>query len=233
MGNNPPKKVANTNFLGSSLFQLYYYPNNASLAPHFLLHHLNADYELRLVDKTTNAQKSADYLKLNPAGRIPTLVVNGQAIFESPAICIHLCELHPESELMPAIGDPKRPLFYQWLAFLNNTLQAELLVYYYPQRHTNETSSIPSVIAAQQERIGDALSLINDQLEHNAYILGDTLTACDYFLFMLAEWSLPIERSPLTFPHLAKYLKRLCENSTIKEVCDIEGIDLTPFKSYS
>lgn len=215
------------------MFQLYYYPNNASLAPHFLLHHLNAKYELLLVDKTLNAQKSAEYLKLNPAGRIPTLVVDGQAIFESPAICIHLCELHPESNLMPAIGDPKRPLFFQWLAFLNNTLQAELLVYYYPQRHTDDASTVPNVIAAQQERISDALSLINDQLAHNDYLLGDTLTACDYFLFMLAEWSLPIERSPLTFRHLASYLKRLCENPTIKDVCDIEGIDLTPFKSYS
>ncbi|CAI2303332.1 hypothetical protein IFVP22_C1260002 [Vibrio parahaemolyticus] len=47
----------------SILFKLYYYPNNASLAPHFLLHHLNADYELLLVDKKSNSQKSADYLK--------------------------------------------------------------------------------------------------------------------------------------------------------------------------
>ncbi|MBF4437666.1 glutathione S-transferase, partial [Vibrio anguillarum] len=81
---------------------------------------------LLLVDKKLNSQKSADYLRLNPAGRIPTLVINDQPIFESPAICIHICELHPDSTLMPSIGDAKRPLFYQWLAFLNNTLQAEL-----------------------------------------------------------------------------------------------------------
>ncbi len=217
----------------SILFKLYYYPNNASLAPHFLLHHLNADYELLLVDKKSNSEKSADYLKLNPAGRIPTLVVNEQPIFESPAICIHICELHPESDLMPSLGNPKRPLFYQWLTFLNNTLQAELMVRYYPHRHTNDEATIPNVVAAQDDRIADALSIINDQLEHNEYLLGDTLTACDYILFMLAEWSLPIEKSPLTFDHLAAYLNRLCANPTVKAVCDIEGIDLTPFKSYS
>ncbi|WP_044617453.1 glutathione S-transferase family protein [Gynuella sunshinyii] len=215
------------------MFKLYYYPNNASLAPHFLLHHLNADYELLLVDKQSNAQKSPDYLRLNPAGRIPTLVVGEQAIFESPAICMHICELHPESSLMPAIGSPDRPLFYQWLAFLNNTLQAELMVRYYPHRHTNDEATIPNVVAAQDDRIADALSIINDQLGHNEYLLGDTLTACDYFLFMLAEWSLPIAKSPLTFEHLAAYLKRLCDNPTIKAVCDIEGIDLSPFKSYA
>lgn len=212
------------------MFKLYYYPNNASLAPHFLLHHVNADYELVLVDKESNSQKSEEYLRLNPAGRIPTLVVDEQPIFESPAICMHICELHPHSGLMPAIGDPKRPLFYQWLAFLNNTLQAELMVRYYPHRHTNDASSIPNVVAAQDERIAEALSIINDQLKYNDYLLGSTLTACDYFLFMLAEWSLPIEKSPLTFKHLADYLKRLCENPTIQAVCEIEGMDLTPFK---
>jgi glutathione S-transferase len=215
------------------LFKLYYYPNNASLAPHFLLHHLKADYELLLVDKTSNAQKSEDYLRLNPVGRIPTLVVNEQPVFESPAICIHICELHPESDLMPSPGDPNRPLFYQWLAFLNNTLQAELMVHYYPHRHTNDEATIPNVVAAQGDRVADALSIINDQLEGNEYLLGGTLTACDYFLFMLAEWSLPLEKSPLEFEHLAAYLKRLCSNPTIKEVCDIEGIDLKPFESYS
>ncbi|MCG3862641.1 MULTISPECIES: glutathione S-transferase family protein [unclassified Photobacterium] len=212
------------------MFKLYYYPNNASLAPHFLLHHVKADYQLLLVDKKSNVQKSADYLKLNPAGRIPTLVIGDQAIFESSAICIHLCELHPQSGLMPAIGNPLRPMFYQWLAFLNNTLQAELMVRYYPHRHTNDAATIANVVAAQDDRIADALSIINNQLKHNTYLLGDSLTACDYFLFMLAEWSLPIKQSPLTFPYLAKYLTNLCDNPSIKAVCEIEGIDLTPFK---
>lgn len=123
-----------------------------------------------------------------------------------------------------------RPLFFQWLAFLNNTLQAELMVRYYPQRHTNEQTFIPHIVAAQDERIAEALSIINAQLEHNTYLLGETLTACDYFLFMLAGWALPIEQSPLTFKHLARYLQRLCLNPTIQAVCDMEGIDLSSFE---
>jgi glutathione S-transferase len=194
---------------------------------------VQADYELLLVDKKSNAQKLANYLKLNPAGRIPTLVVDGQAIFESPAICIHICELHPEYELIPLIGDPKRPLFFQWLSFLNNTLQAELMVRYYPHKHTTDEVSIPSVIAAQDERIAEALSIINDQLENNEYLLGDKFSACDYFLFMLAGWSLPIKRSPMTFNHLALYLQRLSDNPTVKAVCELEEVNLTPFESHS
>ncbi len=210
-----------------TLFQLYYYPNNASLAPHFLLHHVGADYELILVDKESNSQKSPDYLRLNPAGRIPTLVVNDQPIFESAAICIHICELYPESGLLPKIGDPKRPLFFQWLAFLTNTLQAELMVKYYPHRHTDDESTIPNILAAQDDRIAEALAIIDAQLAHNDFLLGDKLSACDYFLFMLAEWSLPVPKSPMTFEHLARYLRRMCDNPTIQAVCGIEEMDLS------
>ena len=214
----------------STLLKLYYYPNNASLAPHFLLHHVKADYELVLVERESEGHKSADYLKLNPAGRIPTLVIGDQSIFESPAICIHICELYLEYELMPPIGDPRRPLFFQWLAFLNNTLQAELMIRYYPHRHTNDETNIPNIISAQDDRIGEALSIIDNQLDSNDFLLGEKLSACDYFLFMLAEWSLLLERSPISYKNLAKYLKQLSENPTIKAVCEFEKIDLTPFK---
>ena len=56
------------------MLELYYFPDNASLAPHLLLLETKLEYSLRLVDRELNAQKSEDYLKLNPAGRIPTPV---------------------------------------------------------------------------------------------------------------------------------------------------------------
>ncbi|MEZ8771305.1 glutathione S-transferase family protein [Vibrio sp. 10N.222.54.F12] len=212
------------------MYQLYYYPNNASLAPHFLLHFMELDYQLLLVDRKSSFHKSAEYLKLNPAGRIPTLIDDGMAIFESSAICIHLCEQNPKHGLLPQFGSKSRPQFFQWLAYLNNTLQAELMVRYYPHRHTNDESTIPNVVAAQDDRIGDSLSVINDQLEGNKYLLGDEISACDFFLFMLSGWCLPIKKSPLSFEHLSAYLNRLSSHPTIMAVCELEGIDLSPFK---
>lgn len=212
------------------MYQLYYYPNNASLAPHFLLHFMNLDYQLLLVDKKLNSQKSAEYLKLNPAGRIPTLVDAESVIFESPAICIHLCEQHPEYNLIPPLGSKSRAQFFQWLTYLNNTLQAELMVRYYPHRHTNDVNNIANIVAAQDERIAESLSVINEQLKDNQYLLGDTLSACDFFLFMLSEWSLPIKQCPLSFKYLSAYLNRLSMHPTIIAVCALEDINLSPFK---
>ena len=211
------------------MYQLYYYPNNASLAPHFLLKHMGLEHQLIKVDRASNWHKSTDYLKLNPAGRIPALVIDGQAMFESAAICVHLCELHPEHGLIPAVGTHARAEFFQWIMYLTNTLQAELMVRYYPERHIKDPTLVDGVIAAQDERIVEALEVINQRLEKLPYLCGDALTACDYFLFMLCEWSLVLTRSPVTFSALSAYLQKLSQNETIKTVCEIEGIDLSVF----
>lgn len=211
------------------MYRLFYYPNNASLAPHLVLRELGVEYELVLVDTALDAHKSLKYLQLNPAGRIPTLVDGSLVLFESPAICMHLCETHPEKGLMPGPGSPLRPLFYQWLSYLNNTLQAELMVYYYPERHCSDKQSIASVVAAQEKRIAESLSILNAQLEGRPFLLGDKLSACDFFFFMLAEWSLDIEQSPLDFEYLRRYLQILAQHPTVLGVCQAENIDLGPF----
>ncbi len=211
------------------MYQLYYSPNNASLAPHFILHHLGVDYQLIRVNRKAAEQKSRQYLQLNPAGQIPTLVDDGVAIFESAAICIHLCESH--HALIPKLGDATRPQFFQWLSYLTNTQQAELMIRFYPQRHTSDDSGVDAIIEAQQQRIVDILQLLDQQLVGKSYLLGDNLSACDYFLFMLAGWAMVAPKSPLSFNHLGPYLRRLATNPHIKAVCEIEAIDLTAYQS--
>ena len=124
------------------MYELYYSPGNASLAPHIILEEMGAEFELVLVDRKKNAQRSAEYLSLNPAGRIPTLVHGDLVVFESPAICIYLAEQCPALKLIPPEGSKSRPLFHQWLMYLTNTLQAELMIYFYPERHTTDPGGL-------------------------------------------------------------------------------------------
>src|SRR5258708_1643349 len=100
------------------MYQLHYFPANANAAPHMLLEEIGVKYDLRLVDRTTNGQKSAEYLKLNPNGRIPTLVDKDLVLFEAAAIVLHLVDQHPEARLAPQAGTQARAKFYQWLTFL-------------------------------------------------------------------------------------------------------------------
>ncbi len=77
------------------MYELFYCPRNASLAPHFLLEELGVPFTLRLVDRKREAQKDPQYMQRNPLGRIPTLIDGDLVLFESAAICLHLADRHP------------------------------------------------------------------------------------------------------------------------------------------
>jgi len=215
------------------MYKLYYYPLNASMAPHFVLEQLNQEYELALVDRKTNAQKSKAYLALNPNGRIPTLIDGDTVICESAAICLYLGENNPQSKLVPNIGDPDRAEFLQWLMYLTNSLQAELMVYFYPEKYITEENT-EAIIAAQEIRISEIWALIDSKLADKtltgkAFLVGEIMTICDHYLFMLAVWSDELKNPPLSFNNVSSYLCNLAKRDEIIDVCRKENLSLNDY----
>ena len=209
------------------MYKLYYYPGNASLAPHLALEKMGVPFELELVDRKIDSQKSPEYLMLNPAGRIPTLVNDDLVIFESSAICLYLCEQHPESNLIPPMGTHARAHFYQWLMYLNNTVQTEMLMYHYPFKHTIEIENATSIQRAQEGRLTNMFKILDNTLSKSQYLVGDSVTICDYFLLMVAMWGRNLTLPPLKYPRLGRYLGRLIEDETVMKVFEKEDISLT------
>ncbi|OCQ22291.1 glutathione S-transferase [Pseudoalteromonas luteoviolacea] len=211
------------------MYTLFYYPRNASLAPHFVLEALNVPYQLELVDRKKHAHKSAQYLRLNPTGRIPTLVDDDFVLFESGAICLYLAEKHPESQLIPS--EPKeKGEFYQWLMYFTTTVQAELMIYFYPERHTQSALMYDDIIKTQQSRLVGMLEIIDRHLAGKNYVVNEQFTICDCYLFMLCVWADELNKPPLQFEHLASYLRSMAKHPVIKKVCETEQTDLSPYK---
>lgn len=208
--------------------KLYYYPLNASMAPRFVLEAIGVSHELVLVDRKTNSQKSPEYLALNPTGRIPVLVADESVIFESAAICIYLCERNPETGLIPNTA-AKRAIFFQWLMFLTTTVQSELMIYFYPEKHTGDQSLSRQIRQVQDARIVQMFSLLDRELTGKDFLLGDEISLCDYFLFMLSVWADELSSPPLTFKNLNPYLRKLAARPEIAQVCRHENLDLTPY----
>lgn len=211
------------------MYKLFYYPRNASWAPHLLLTEMGVDFDLVLVDRKSNAQKDAEYLKLNPTGRIPTLAFGNKIIYESAAICLFLCEQHPEKNMIPPAGSFERAKFYQWLFYLNASLQPELMIYFYPQKHTLENIGIAQIRAAQENRVIEMLGHIDKELEAKDYLVGDHITACDFVLFMLSHWASGLNTPPISMPNLGGYLKRLAKRDSVRRVCEIESTSLSMY----
>ena len=89
------------------MYKLYWSPGSAAMAPHALLNEIGQSFDLLKIDDEKGEQKSATYMRLNPHGRVPTLIYDGDKLmYESAAICLFLTERHPEAGLAPAPGNP-------------------------------------------------------------------------------------------------------------------------------
>jgi glutathione S-transferase len=96
-------------------YTLYYSPGAASMAVHWMLIEARIPFEARVVDIDTGAQHSAEYLRLNPAGRVPTLVVDGVPRHECTALLMLLAERHAAVGLASPHGSPDRA---EWLELI-------------------------------------------------------------------------------------------------------------------
>jgi glutathione S-transferase len=199
------------------MITLHYHPSNASFTPHVLLHELGLPFELSLVDRAHDAQRSPAYLKLNPNGLIPVLVDGDLVLYETAAICLHLCDGHPEAGLAPAVGTRERAHFYKWLVWLTNTFQATLLHYFYPHRLVDEGNEdgAHQVKAHAEARCGALLQQIDDELARHGgpWLLGERFGVVDIYAFMLCRWtrffaSRPARDYARIGPHLARVYAR-------------------------
>src|SRR6202051_4903641 len=209
-----------------SMYQLHYFPANANAAPHMLLEEIGIAYDLVLVDRASNAQKSTEYLKINPNGRIPTLVDGNLIVSEAAAIVLHLADQHAGAGLAPPVGTPERTTFYQWLIFLTNSLQEELMIWQYPDRLAGSGASAADVVRRGAEaRANEFLDVIEDHLRANGPLfLGNRLSAIDFYLAMLARWGRPMARPPRSRPNIARLLDGVTALPSVRRAYEREGI---------
>ncbi len=208
------------------MYQLHYFPSNANAAPHMVLEELGQDYDLVLVDRARNEQKSEDYLRINPNGRIPTLVDGQLVLFEAAAIVLHLVDQHPDAGLAPKIGTPDRARFYQWLTFLTNSLQEELMIWQYPDRLTGTDAAATEIVRqGAEKRANRYLDIIEQHLKAaGPLLLGGALSAADFYFVMLARWARQMSNPPRSRPHIARLLDMVTALPAVRRAYEREGV---------
>ena len=203
------------------MIQLHFSPSTASMVPHILLEELGVAYERVAVDRAANAHKSPDYLRLNPNGLIPVLVDRDLVLYETAAIVLHLCDHHPGAGLAPAPGTPLRSQFYKWLVWLTNTLQATLIVYFYPERWVDagNAEGVAQVRRHAHGKVVGLLGQLEDQLASHAgpWFLGEHYTALDAYVLTLCRWTRNFDSGRARdLPRLGAYLRRVLERPAVQ-----------------
>jgi glutathione S-transferase len=180
--------------------------------------------------KKNGTLKTPEYLKLNPNGLIPVLVDGELVLYETAAIVLHLVDTHPSANLAPKIGTAERAHFYKWLMWLTNTLQAALILYFYPERYVNDgnTSAASELKENIQKKIGGYLQQLYDQIVSHGkpWILGEEFSAIDVYTFMLCRWSRVFTgnaaKPARDYPHLGPFLQRMLARDAMKRAVATE-----------
>lgn len=189
-------------------YRLYGRLGAGSLAPQILLEEIGAPYEIHWVGKTPAEIEALR--RINPAAKIPTLVLpDGTPLAESAAIILHLTSAHPEAGLAPRAGTTGHARFLQWMVFLSANLYETALRYYYSERYsTAGAAAAPAIKAQALADYAAHLERLHGELA--PFVLGDTLSAADSYLLMLAGWY-PEGVAPLAarLPKLAQHAELL------------------------
>lgn len=206
------------------MYTLYYSPGTASMVVHLALLEIGGPFTLKLVDFDQGAQRDPEYLKLNPQGVVPTLVIDGKPMTESAAILMMLADRHPEANLAPPLGTAARDAWYQWIVYLSNGLAATYRFWFYPPdlgtpEHTAETR------AALQKKIATVWDRLDAHLAANGpYLLGENMSGADLLLLMLMRWSRNMPHPVTEWPTLKRYADRMRQRESWAKLYAAEGL---------
>ncbi|MFQ5985523.1 MAG: glutathione S-transferase family protein [Alphaproteobacteria bacterium] len=204
------------------MYRLYGFPGTSSMAPHAVLEEIGAAYEVVPVD--IRKPRDPAYLRLNPTGQVPTLVDDGTVVYEAAAIVMYLVDRHPDCGLAPALGDPLRGMYYQWLLYMAATLQPAFKMHYYPERFTTDPGDEPKVQANVAGRLDDIWTKIDNALAAGPYVLGQRFSACDIYLQMLTTWRAEPQKPISAYPNVARCAERVSERPAVARMLKAHGL---------
>ena len=177
------------------MYKLYGSLGAASLSPQCVLEESGLPYEFIEVDISEDTERDPEYLKLNPHGRIPTLVIDDQVMIESAAISIYLADKHSHTQLSPPLDHPERSRYLQWMVYLTNTLQETLLLKMYSSLYTDDPQGYEATISRATSKLDTIMSFIEKSLDvtEGPFFLGNELSTADIYLNMLTGWDPTIQ----------------------------------------
>ena len=156
----------------------YFAPNTIALASHIALEHVGAEYQTVRVDFSKNQQRSADYLHLNPKGRVPVLVTDQGTLTETPAMLLYICQLFPQANLAPLDNPFALAKLNEFNSYLCSTVH---VAHAHRMRGTRWVDDEPLAIAAMQKKvpqnIADCFALIEREW-FNGLLKNTCSTAC-------------------------------------------------------
>jgi glutathione S-transferase len=199
--------------------KLYFSTGACSLSPRIVLMEAGLPFTAEKVDlKSKKTASGADYLAINSKGAVPALELDdGQVLTEGPAIVQYLADLKPDSGLAPRAGSFER---YR-LAEILNYLTSEVHKGFSPLFKADTPAEAKKIAV---DNLAKRFDWLSTQLAARKFLMGDTFTVADAYLFTLLRWSGLVHVDLTRWPVLTAYLTRVGERPKVREALHAEGL---------
>jgi glutathione S-transferase len=209
------------------MFTLHYSPGACSLAPHVLLLETGTPFEKVLSSTSDGTTKSAAFKAVNPKGRVPVLLIDGEVLTEVPAISAFVAAQAPDMQLMGR--DPlEQARVLEWLNWLSGTMHAQGVAgVFRPYRFTDDEGAHAGISAKARLTLAEGHQLIEAQLTGRQWAVGDQFTAADPMLLFIFRMCNRLGFAlPETCPAFAAWAKRMEARPSVAAMLADEGISI-------
>ena len=167
----------------------YYAPGTCALASHLALELAGADYAPMRLGFRQQQQRSPEYLRVNPKGRVPALVTQEGVLTETPAVLQYIAQTHPQAQLAPAdaFGLAKMNAFNSYLCstvHVNHAHKGRG----YRWVDAEDTAAIDAMKKKVPQTMAESFTLIEEQMLAGPWVLGERLSTSDLYLYTIATW---------------------------------------------
>lgn len=198
------------------MLKFYYAKNTCALASRIALEEAGLAYDLIKVDFASNQQRSPDYLKINPKGRVPALATERGVITETPAILAFIAQSAPAAKLAP-LDDAFA--FAEIQAFTNYLCSTVHVAHAHNRRGTRWADE-PASIEDMKRKVPETMAACFDIIEHGMYqgpwVMGESYTIADPYLFTIANWLEGDGVDTGRFPKMLDHRRRMAERQAVK-----------------
>jgi glutathione S-transferase len=205
------------------MITLYYAAGTCALATHVALEEAGADYSVVRIDFAKNEQRSPAYLAINPKGRVPSLVTERGILTETPAMLAFVAQSFPRAGLAP-LDDPFA--FAQVQAF-NSYLCSTVHVAHAHRMRGSRWADDPAAIAEMRRKVPESVGACYDLIERSMlkgpWVMGESYTICDAYLFTLAQWIEVDGVDPARLPKLIDHRQRMSARPGVRKALAAES----------
>ena len=205
------------------MLTLFYATNTCSLASHITLEESGAAYEAMRLNFAENDQRKPEYLKINPKSRVPALVTDQGILTETPAILVYVAQMFHKANLLP-LSDPFRLAQIQsFNSYLCSTVHVAHAHRMRGYRWTDDTAAQETMKKKVPQNVVDCFDLIEREYFKGPWVMGDSYTISDPYLFTLASWLEADSVDPKRFPKVLDHRNRMAERPAVKKVLASEN----------